>query len=151
LRNLGGQGCRSLAHLLLRHELIDQPHRLCLFAADAPAGVDHQRGMLRPDQARQSSGQAETGMEAEACEIGGEACLGAADAEIRHDGEAEAGTHSRTLHCGHDGLGGAPEADCFLIEMAPALDRIAPIRAAAGKIGAGREMLAFRAEHDRAA
>ena len=107
------RACAALAHLGLRHELVGEadPHRL--LAGDAASGIEQQRRLLRPDEARQGRGQAEAGVEAEPVEIGAEPRLLAGDAEIRHAARGRARRRppapgSRRRSASACGTGGSP-------------------------------------------
>ena len=112
---------------------------------------------MASDQFRKRRRQAEARMKAELGEVGGEARLGAGDAEIRRDREAEPAADRGTLHGCDDRLLGAKDADRVQIktvDRAEAVGRVAlgfarllllPLRIA--EVGAGAERLALRRQH----
>src|SRR5689334_24539651 len=57
-----------------------------------------------PDELGQRHGEAESGMEAQAREVGAEARLRAGDPEIGHQREAQAPAHRVPVDRAHDGL-----------------------------------------------
>ena len=77
-----GELHRFRAHLVLRHADIGEAHSGGFLAGDAAAGVENQFRIVLADQFGKRRGQAEAGMKAELCEVGGEARFGAGDAEI---------------------------------------------------------------------
>ena len=90
-------------------------------------------------------------MKAQPGEVGGKPRFRAGDAEIRHHREADAGADRGAMHGGDDRLAGAPQPLRFLVQMPAALCRAGnAIGASAAEIGAGAEMLALGAQHDRA-
>ena len=84
-------------------------------------------------------------MEAEPREVGGEARLRCGDAEVRHQGEAQAAADRRALDRADAGLLRAEQAGRLLVKVFAALGR-AGLRTV-GEIGAGAERLALRAQH----
>ena len=159
LGDLGGECHRRRAHLVLRHQHIGEPHGVGFLAADAAAGVEHQRRMGGANHQRQRDRQPEAGMEAEPGEIGGKARLRAGHAEVRHHGKPEPAADRRAMHRRDDRLFGAEQPVALEIKMLHGLLAVELARPLAfvverrtiAEIGAGAERLALRCQHHRAA
>src|SRR5262249_18651995 len=126
-----------------------------LITRNAAAGVEQQRRLLLADEARQCVSEAKAGVEAEPVKIGAEPRLGAGDAEIRHQREAEPAADRGALDRADDRRFGAEEAARLLVEMLAGAAAAAFVDRAGvhplGEIGAGAERAALGAQHDRAA
>ena len=94
-----------------------RPIRTASVAGDAAAGIEQQRRLLRPDEARQGRGQAEAGVKAEPVEIGAEPRLLAGDAEIGDEREAEPAADRGAVDRADNRLLRAEQADRLLVEM----------------------------------
>ena len=95
-------------------------------------------------------------MEAEPGEVGAEARLGAGDAQVRHQRQAEAAADRRAVNGADDGLGGAVQAYGLDVEVAGLaglgfLHQHVLHVGAVAELGAGAERGALRRQHDGAA
>ena len=112
-----GELHRLGADLILRHADIGKAHPGGFLAGDAAAGVENQLGVVLADQFGKRRGQPEAGMKAELGEVGGEARLGAGDAEIRRHRKAQPAADRGAMHGGDDRLLVAEDAHRLDVEM----------------------------------
>src|SRR3546814_12139336 len=96
-------------------------------------------GLLLPDELRQRVGQREARMEAETREVRAEARLAAGDAEVGHDGEAEAAADGGAVYRRDDRLLGAEQPRRFLVAVFAGAGGGSPLPVALGACGAGPE------------
>ncbi len=140
------------AHLGLRHQQIGEPDPDGFVSGDAPAGVEHQRRLLRADDAGQGNRKSKARVEPEPVEICAEPRLLAGNPEVADQCEAQPPSDRRAMHRGNDRLSAAEQADSLLVEMlagaaAAALGNGSGFHATR-EIGAGAERSSFGGEHD---
>ena len=124
-----------------------QPDGERLGALRLAAGVHQLERALLADDRGQRDRDAEALVEAELGEVAAEAGVGRGDAEVGREREAEAPAHRRALHRGDDRLLRREQGDGLLVEVRGVVHEVR-LRS---EVGAGAEVLAFRAEHDRPA
>ena len=149
--DLGGQFHCLGTHLVGRHQHVGQAHGVGFLAVDAPTGVEHQRGLLHADHARQRDSEAEAGVKAQAVEVGREARLLAGNAKVGDQREPQPAADGRAVHRGHHRLGAGEHARGLAVQRVDAARTVDDgIAAPVAEVGAGTERLALRTQHDGA-
>ena len=119
---------------------------------EAPSGEEQIEGMLLTHDRREGDRQAEDVVVPEPGEIGGESCLGAANAEVRQAGQPEAGSNGGTLDRHHDRRTSADEPRRLDVHLVRSLHwtRISSVAGTPADVCPRAEVLSFGTEHDGA-
>ena len=111
-----------------------------------PVYISSSAALLADDRGQRHR-DAEALVEPELGEVAAEAGVGGGDPEVGREREAEPAADRRALHRGDDRLLRREEGDGLLVEVRGLVDEVR-LRA---EVGAGAEVLALRAQHDRPA